>query len=54
METKGREEIQVIDKNIAAQKWCEAVSNATESKWHYLYLRVGEWEGNKNLEDLKE
>jgi len=54
VETKGREEIQVVDKNIAAQKWCEAVSNATESKWHYLYLRVGEWEGNKNLEDLKE
>ncbi|RLG89702.1 MAG: hypothetical protein DRO36_07340, partial [Candidatus Hecatellales archaeon] len=51
VETKGREEIQVPDKNIAAQKWCEAVSKGTGKKWMYLYLRDGDWNGKENLKN---
>ncbi|MRJ06977.1 MAG: hypothetical protein C6I01_05600 [Epsilonproteobacteria bacterium] len=53
VETKGREEIQIKDKNVAAQKWCEAVSNATGIKWEYLYLREGDWAGKNLLGELK-
>jgi type III restriction enzyme len=52
VETKGREEIQVTDKNIAAQKWCEAVSKASNENWKYLYLREDDWSGKENLKDL--
>jgi len=53
VETKGREEIQVPDKNIAAQKWCEAVSRATGEKWVYLYLRKGDWSGKDTLKNCE-
>jgi len=49
VETKGREEIQVPDKNIAAQKWCETVTQGIGKK--YLYLRDGDWNGKENLKD---
>ena len=45
VETKGREEIQILDKNIAVKKWCEVVSKGTGKKWTYLYLREGDWSG---------
>ncbi|MBC7081258.1 MAG: DEAD/DEAH box helicase family protein [Thermoplasmatales archaeon] len=54
VETKGREEIQISDKNIAAKKWCEAVSKSTGETWIYLYLREGDWDGKDNLKDCKE
>jgi len=50
VETKGREEIQVLDKNAAARKWCEAVSEATGVRWRYLYLREGDWSGKHSLQ----
>ena len=52
VETKGREEIQIRDKNIAAHKWCEALSNATGTIWRYLYVREGDWVGKNSLEGL--
>ena len=51
VETKGREEIQVPDKNIAAKKWCKAVSIVSNRKWKYLYLRKGDWNGKENLKE---
>jgi len=53
VETKGREEIQVPDKNAAARKWCEVVSKATGARWCYLYLRDGDWSGEENLKDCE-
>ncbi|MGC9075167.1 MAG: DEAD/DEAH box helicase [Candidatus Bipolaricaulaceae bacterium] len=50
VETKGREEIQVPDKNAAARQWCEAVSEATGVRWRYLYLREGDWSGKESLQ----
>ena len=52
VETKGREEIQIKDKNRAAKLWCQAVSEATGQNWQYLYLREGDWDGAVNLSDL--
>ncbi len=43
VETKGREEIQIADKNRAADLWCRAISEATGQIWKYLYLREGNW-----------
>ena len=54
VETKGREEIQVPDKNIAALKWCEAVSKGTNNRWVYLYLREEQWNGKDTLESCEE
>jgi len=54
VETKGREEIQVPDKNIATQKWYEAVSKGISKRWVYLYLREGEWSGKITLKDCEE
>jgi len=53
VETKGREEIQVPDKNAAARKWCEVVSKATGARWCYLYLRDGDWSGKESLKDCE-
>jgi type III restriction enzyme len=52
IETKGREEIQILDKNPAAQKWCEAVSRGTGKKWTYLYLKKEDWEGKESLKEI--
>ena len=52
VETKGREEIQVPDKNISARKWCDVVSRLSE-KWTYLYLREGDWLGKTTIRELK-
>jgi len=54
VKTKGREEIQVPDKNIATQKWYEAVSKGISKRWVYLYLREGEWSGKITLKDCEE
>jgi type III restriction enzyme len=54
VETKGREEIQVPDKNAAARKWCECVSEATGVGWRYLYLRSGDWSGKESLKACKD
>jgi uncharacterized short protein YbdD (DUF466 family) len=53
VETKGREEIQVPDKNAAARKWCECVSEAIGVGWRYLYLRSGDWSGKESLKACK-
>ena len=53
VETKGREEIQVPDKNIAALKWCNAISKGTNNRWAYLYLREGDWSGKVSLKDCE-
>jgi len=53
VETKGREEIQVPDKNAAAQQWCRAVSKATGMRWCYLYLQNGDWSGKESLQACK-
>ena len=53
VETKGREEIQVTDKNIAALKWCNAISKGTNNRWAYLYLREGDWSGKVALKDCE-
>jgi len=53
VETKGREEVQIFDKNTAAIKWCEAVSKATNNEWRYLYLREGDWTGKISLKDCE-
>jgi len=55
VETKGREEIQVPPKNLAAYKWCEAVSKATGVRWKYLYLKSEEeWLHKARIRDLPE
>ena len=53
VETKGREEIQVPDKNIAALKWCKAISKGTNNRWaySYLYIREGDWSEKVSLKD---
>ena len=51
VETKGREEIQVLDKNNATVRWCEALSQATCEHWTYIYLREGDWSGKTSLKD---
>jgi len=55
VETKGREEIQVNEKNLAAYKWCEAVSKATGENWKYLYLvNEEEWLHKMEISKLPE
>jgi len=49
VETKGREEIQVQDKNAAAESWCKALSEVFNEKWEYRYLRQDDWKGKENL-----
>ncbi len=50
VETKGREEIQVPDKNLAAQKWCNIINSKSGQRWKYLYLREGDWVGKSRLD----
>ena len=54
VETKGREEIQITDKNRAANLWCRAISEATGQSWEYVYLREGEWDSAIYFADLKQ
>ena len=54
VETKGREEVQVVDKSIAAQRWCNTISGITGTEWRYLYLREGDWGGKTLLRELDE
>jgi len=53
VETKGREEIQVSDKNRAANLWCKAISDAIGERWKYLYLREGDWGSAICFSDLE-
>jgi hypothetical protein len=52
VETKGREEIQVVDKNISAKKWCQALTKATGKNWRYLYLKADDWIGKSFLGEI--
>ncbi|RKX44156.1 MAG: hypothetical protein DRP27_07105 [Thermotogae bacterium] len=52
VETKGREEIQIVDKNVAANKWCEAITHATGKPWVYLYVRESDWHGKSALGEI--
>ena len=54
VETKGREEIQIIDKNRAADLWCQAISVATNQTWEYLYLKEGDWDSALYFSDLRQ
>lgn len=53
VETKGREEIQILDKNKAADLWCWSISKATGQTWKYLYLREGSWDSALYFADLE-
>ncbi|MBM2815370.1 MAG: uncharacterized protein HW421_2132 [Ignavibacteria bacterium] len=54
IETKGREDIDVKNKDNAARNWCEKVSTLTDTNWNYL--KVPEKEFDKlnpdSFEDL--
>jgi len=52
VETKGREEIQILEKNRAAELWCQAVSEATGKTWKYLYLKEKDWNSAIYFADL--
>jgi len=52
VEIKGREEIQVVDKNVSAKKWCQALTEATGVKWMYLYLKENKWIGKTTFKNL--
>jgi type III restriction enzyme len=36
IETKGREDVDVLHKDRAAKMWCEYASDLTETRWQYL------------------
>ena len=57
VETKGREEINVINKDRAAQLWCENASTLTGTPWAYLKVRQKEFtslQPSSSLPALKE
>ena len=43
VETKGLEDVNVINKDRAAQLWCENASNLTGKPWAYLKVRQKEF-----------
>jgi len=45
IETKGREDIEVIRKDEAAQRWCENATQLTRTNWQYLKVPQKEFEG---------
>ncbi len=44
IETKGREDIEVVLKDQAAKNWCENASELTEFIWHYLKVTQSDYE----------
>lgn len=45
VETKGREDVEVIMKDKAAELWCENATNLTKTNWQYLKVPQREFEG---------
>ncbi len=45
IETKGREDVEVKQKDIAAVHWCETASTLTGNSWRYLKILQKEFEG---------
>jgi type III restriction enzyme len=45
IETKGREDVEVKQKDIAAVHWCETARALTGNSWHYLKVLQKEFEG---------
>jgi len=45
VETKGREDVEVIMKDKAAELWCENATNLTKTNWQYLKVPQKEFEG---------
>src|ERR1035438_8661891 len=45
VETKGREDIDVIKKDEAAELWCEYATDLTKTNWQYLKVPQKEFEG---------
>jgi type III restriction enzyme len=39
LETKGREDLDVNFKNARAEKWCEDVTNLTDTEWHFQIVK---------------
>jgi len=54
VETKGREDIEVILKDQAATLWCEKANNLTDFKWRYVKVPQQEFENlhPESFEDL--
>ncbi len=54
IETKGREDTDVINKDRAAKNWCKVVSEITGEKWEYMKVLQREFEGlhPDDLEDF--
>lgn len=50
VETKGREDVDVINKDHAAQLWCENATLLTETIWEYIKIPQKEYE---NLQPIK-
>lgn len=44
IETKGREDVEVKQKDIAAKNWCENATELTKIKWGYLKVLQNEFE----------
>lgn len=44
IETKGREDIEVVLKDQAAQNWCANATELTEWDWHYLKVKQKDFE----------
>lgn len=54
VETKGREDVDVIMKDRAADNWCDNATQLTPSTWHYLKVPQKEFEALNpaNFEEL--
>jgi type III restriction enzyme len=44
IETKGREDIEVVRKDEAAERWCENATLLTQTKWRYMKVPQKEFE----------
>ena len=44
IETKGREDVEVAHKDLAAEIWCENATQLTGTSWHYLKVPQKEFE----------
>lgn len=44
IETKGLEDIQVVQKDMAARHWCENASKLTSITWEYIKVLQKDWE----------
>ena len=55
IETKGREDVEVVLKDQAAQNWCANATELTEYEWHYLKVPQKEFEAlhPENFQELQ-